>query len=151
MREQTAKYQGPALQCILWCVFVPQTLLLFLNIRGWLLVSGEANASEVSAALTLFTAELVALVASLFIYWCIRQKHIAVNLPLTLIALIAHASYMSLFLATTNWAVAKRYAGDRKMKHSSSIILPFRAQKIFNSASLNVKINVNLSLTLTGG
>ncbi|MBI3187358.1 MAG: MSEP-CTERM sorting domain-containing protein [Gammaproteobacteria bacterium] len=109
MIEQGKKYlmestvqssKSTVLQSLLWLIFVPQCLLLFLNFRSWHLISGEVAQQQINAALVLLIYEVLIIVGTVIFYWFFRQGRLSVGARIGLIGIIAQAGYMILFLNT---------------------------------------------------
>lgn len=79
--------------------------MLLLNIRSWQLVSGEAGSKEIQAAAQLLVCEVLILLVAVVVCWLFRQGKLAIGRALSLIAFIAHASYMLFFLDTIDDAI----------------------------------------------
>lgn len=81
----------------LWTVFVPQSLLLFLNIRAWLLVRGEASNEEIHSALMLAAAEVVVMGLCGLGYWLYYREKLTISKVTSFIVLALHVGYLLLF------------------------------------------------------
>ena len=89
--------QKPVLMGLLWGAFIPQCLLLFLNIRSWTLISGEAGTEEALLAGWLAFSQVFLLIFSAGNYLVIRSGLVNAGWPLYLMSLIFHAGYMLAF------------------------------------------------------
>jgi Vault protein inter-alpha-trypsin domain len=93
------------LQCILWFIFIPQAILVAINIYGWMLIRGEASTDEVNTALTLFGIEGSILFAAILVFWFFKNKGLRFGKQVSLASLITHVSYMLFFLMHVGEAI----------------------------------------------
>ncbi len=83
---------------LLWAFLIPQALLVMINIKGWMLIGGEAGNDELKLALGIFAFQLLMLTAIPVMYFFARTGRIGIGWKLQLLSLCAHAVYMWLFL-----------------------------------------------------
>ena len=76
MEISQASPRRAVLLSLLWGFLLPQFILVVLNLRGWTLISGEANQQELSAALALFCLQLVIILVGAVVYWLQRKGEI---------------------------------------------------------------------------
>lgn len=83
---------------LLWGVLLPQLILVALNLRGWILIRGEANEQELNTAMAMLCFELTIILVSAALYWLSSKEKLQIGWKVTSVSLIAHASYMWLFI-----------------------------------------------------
>jgi hypothetical protein len=98
MEISQASPRRAVLLSLLWGFLLPQVILVVLNLRGWALISGEANQQELSAALALFCLQLAIILVGAVVYWLQRKGEYRIGWKAALASLIAHAGYMWLFV-----------------------------------------------------
>ena len=98
MEISQASPRRAVLLSLLWGFLLPQVILVVLNLRGWILISGEANQQELSAALALFCLQLAMILVGAVVYWLQRKGKFQIGWKAALASLIAHAGYMWLFV-----------------------------------------------------
>ena len=86
------------LNSVLFGMIIPQFCLIFINIRSWVLIRGEANQSEASYALTLFSSELSLVIITSLIFCLLITNKIKIGWKISLASLFAHATYMWFFI-----------------------------------------------------
>ena len=150
MKNEESPYRASILQCILWFVCIPQTILLYLNIRAWTLISEEADNQAVNSAVMLISVEITILLASFAAFLLYRHRAFVIGPFLLLIALVAHAGYMFLFLGTINdvipntiqpWILSEGNVGrwNITLFMPGAFIALYALTKVFFSRQDNIK------------
>ena len=84
---------------IAWTLIVPQTLLLILNIRGWLLVGEEMSPRQIGKAYTIFGYELALLFCGIGLLLALWRMKRHVGLPECIGMIILHVGYLWMITA----------------------------------------------------